>query len=73
MPTGKKAFPLPHETAEKIAPRLGLTMSDAEARLQEMGQKGLILPVFQKGVPTMYQALPFVVGIYEVPDGQADG
>ena len=35
------------ETAEEIAPRLGLTVSEAESRLQEMGQKGLILPVFQ--------------------------
>ena len=56
---------LQRESAEEIAPKVGLTAVAAENHLQSMAQKGLILPIYSKGEQTTYQAVPFVIGIYE--------
>lgn len=56
---------LDREPAGVIAERAGIAPSEAEKRLDEMAAKGLILSSRLAGGPTLYQAVPFVVGIYE--------
>jgi electron transport complex protein RnfB len=56
---------LERETAETISARAGLPIEEAASRLNEMARKGLILSVERKGEATLYQAVPFVVGIFE--------
>ena len=53
------------EEAAIIAQRAGLPPVEAEQRLKEMAGKGLIFSVHPKVGPTLYQAIPWVVGIYE--------
>jgi Na+-translocating ferredoxin:NAD+ oxidoreductase subunit B len=53
------------ETAETIAMRAGLSVTEAEARLDTMAQKGLIFSVMPEQGMAQYQAIPWVVGIYE--------
>ncbi len=53
------------ESAAEIASRVGITTAEAEIHLHTMAQKGLILPIYSKDKQTIYQAVPFVVGIYE--------
>ncbi len=53
------------ETAAEIAARIGMDAATAGARLHTMADKGLILPIYSEGEPTRYQAVPFVVGIWE--------
>ncbi len=48
-----------------IASKIGITTTEAETRLQTMAEKGLILPIYSESEQTVYQAVPFVVGIYE--------
>jgi NAD-dependent dihydropyrimidine dehydrogenase PreA subunit len=56
---------LDQEEARVIARRAGLPLGEAEERLEEMAHKGLIFAVQQADGPTLYQGVPFVVGIYE--------
>ena len=56
---------LDRENAHVIAERADLPLADAEQRLNEMSSKGLIFSVRLEDGPTLYQAVPFVVGIYE--------
>jgi len=56
---------LDRETPAEIAERAGLPPGEVEPRLEQMSRKGLIFPVESEGGPTLYQAAPFVVGIYE--------
>jgi len=56
---------LDRESAQVIAKRAGLSREEAERSLEEMALKGLILSYLSAGHPTLYQAAPFVVGIYE--------
>ncbi|MBN1401955.1 MAG: 4Fe-4S binding protein [Anaerolineae bacterium] len=56
---------LDREPAAAIAGRAGLPLAVAEARLDEMARKGLIFSVQPEGGPRLYQAAPWVVGIYE--------
>jgi electron transport complex protein RnfB len=56
---------LDRETARTIGARAGLSVEEAAPRLDGMARKGLILSVEREGGPTLYQAVPFVVGIFE--------
>ena len=56
---------LNREEAEVIARRGGLSPVVAEKQLDEMARKGLIFSVQPGDGPTLYQAVPWVVGIYE--------
>ena len=56
---------LNREEAKVIARKAGLPLEETERRLDEMSDKGLIFSVQQEGGPSLYQAAPFVIGIYE--------
>ena len=56
---------LERETAASVADRAGLPLAVAEQRLSGMADKGLIFAVQPDDAPSRYQAVPFVVGIYE--------
>ena len=53
------------EEAGVIAGRAGLSLAEAGRRLEEMSEKGLIFSVRDEDGTMLYQAAPFVVGIYE--------
>jgi len=55
---------LDRERAATIADRAGLPLAVAEQRLSGMADKGLIFAVRSEDAPTLYQAVPFNVGIY---------
>jgi len=56
---------LDQEDAETIAGRAGLSATQTEKLLDDMAMKGLIFSVKPPGGPTLYQAAPWVIGIYE--------
>jgi len=56
---------LNREEAGIIARRAKLGLDEAEQRLREMARKGLIFSVEKEGAPVLYQAVPWVVGIFE--------
>src|SRR5512136_1438757 len=56
---------LDREDARGIAERAGLPIAETEQRLAVMAEKGLIFSFHPKDGPPLYQAVPFVVGIYE--------
>jgi len=56
---------LDRETAHVIAERAKLPLSKTEHCLNEMSNKGLIFSMQQEDEPTLYQAVPFVIGIFE--------
>ncbi len=56
---------LDREEAQVIAGRAGLPLAETEQRLNEMADKGLILPIYAEDGLASYQAVPLVVGIYE--------
>jgi NAD-dependent dihydropyrimidine dehydrogenase PreA subunit len=56
---------LNREEAKIIAHRAKLILGEAEQRLREMARKGLIFSIETEGAPALYQAVPWVVGIYE--------
>ena len=56
---------LDREDAQTIAQKTGLSIEVAQQRLDEMAKRGLIFAVYPDNGPTLYQASPFVVGIYE--------
>ncbi len=56
---------LNREEAGMIAHRAKLVLGEAEQRLREMARKGLIFSIETEGAPALYQAVPWVVGIYE--------
>jgi Fe-S-cluster-containing hydrogenase component 2 len=56
---------LEREEASVIAGRAGLPPAETAQRLTEMSRRGLIFSVQPEDGPTLYQAVPFVVGIYE--------
>jgi Na+-translocating ferredoxin:NAD+ oxidoreductase subunit B len=57
---------LERESAEVIAARAGLAQEDAASRLDQMARKGLIFSYQAENGDWLYQALPLVVGIYEL-------
>ncbi len=56
---------LNREEARMIAHRAKLALHEAEQRLREMARKGLIFSIEAEGSPALYQAVPWVVGIFE--------
>ena len=56
---------LDREDAATIAARAGLPPAEAAQRLDEMAAKGLIFSIEPEDGPSLYHAVPFVVGIYE--------
>jgi len=56
---------LERESAETIAKRADLSLAEAEECLKTMAQKGLIFSAQTGDSPALYQAVPFVIGIYE--------
>jgi Na+-translocating ferredoxin:NAD+ oxidoreductase subunit B len=56
---------LDREDARVIAERASLPVAEVENRLTEMARKGLIFPIYHDDGSTLYQAAPWVVGIYE--------
>ena len=56
---------LDREEARIIADRAGFPLAVTEQRLAGMAQKGLIFSVHPEDGSPLYQAVPFVVGIYE--------
>jgi len=56
---------LDRESASAIAGRANLSTTEAEQRLSEMSRKGLIFSVQLEDGATLYQAVPFIIGIYE--------
>jgi len=56
---------LDREEARIIARRAKLALGEAEQRLREMARKGLIFSIETEGAPALYQAVPWVIGIYE--------
>ena len=57
---------LNYETAGQIAERAGLSVEEITQRLEEMVSKGLVLSTRADDGGWLYQALPYLVGIYEM-------
>ena len=53
------------EEPRVIARRAGILTEEAAGRLEEMAQKGLIFRIVQKDGTSLYQALQYVIGIWE--------
>jgi Pyruvate/2-oxoacid:ferredoxin oxidoreductase delta subunit len=53
------------QSVAEIASKAGYQTTEAESLLNTMAEKGLILPIYSESEETQYQAVPFVVGIYE--------
>jgi Na+-translocating ferredoxin:NAD+ oxidoreductase subunit B len=62
--------PLPEET-ERIAERCGRDPRELEAELDAMSRKGLVFRSRRKG-KTLYNAAPFMIGLYEYSVGVID-
>ena len=56
---------LDREGVKAIAERAKLPIGEVEGQLKEMAHKGLIFSIEQRNSETLYQAAPFVIGIYE--------
>jgi electron transport complex protein RnfB len=56
---------LDRKQARVIAERANLPLAEVEQRLAEMSNKGLIFSIQSEDGPILYQAVPFVIGIYE--------
>jgi ferredoxin len=63
---------LEREEANTIANRAGIPMDKAEQRLEAMAAKGLIFSIKAEDGPALYQAVPWVVGIYEFQVNKMD-
>jgi len=63
---------LDREEAEVIAGRAGIPDGDAEELLRGMSHKGLIFSVQPETGPALFQAIPWVVGIYEFQVNRMD-
>ena len=63
--------PFPEE-AGVVAARAGLEADVLEARLESMAAKGLVFRVRRAG-RTLYNAIPFMIGLYEYSVGKVDG
>jgi NAD-dependent dihydropyrimidine dehydrogenase PreA subunit/DNA-binding Lrp family transcriptional regulator len=53
------------EESRVVARRVKIPVKEATRRLEEMNKKGLITGIQQKGKPSLYMALQFVVGFWE--------
>jgi len=59
-------------SAETIAEIAGLPLSETETHLNRMSKKGLIFSTSQENDPILYQAVPFIIGIYEFQVNKLD-
>jgi electron transport complex protein RnfB len=57
---------LEREETPVIAKRAGIFVDEADQRLKTMAEKGLIFSIEANDSPALYQAIPWVVGIYEL-------
>ena len=57
---------LEREETPVIAKRAGISVDEADQRLKTMAEKGLIFSIEANDSPALYQAIPWVVGIYEL-------
>jgi len=64
---------LDRKEARAIAESAGLPLAEAEQRLNEMAHKGLIFSVHPEDGPALYQAVPFIIGIYEFQVNSLNG
>lgn len=63
---------LDREDAQTIAARSGRAPEEAALLLAEMSHKGLIFSVIPRSGPTLYQAVPMAIGIYEFQVNRMD-
>jgi Na+-translocating ferredoxin:NAD+ oxidoreductase subunit B len=63
---------LEREEAHTIANRAGISIAEVEQRLKTMAGKGLIFSIEAKDSPALYQAVPWIVGIYEFQVNKLD-
>ena len=56
---------LDREEAKTIAKRAGLSAAETERRLEEMSKKGLIFSIHLPNGLALYQAISYVIGIWE--------
>ncbi len=63
---------LEREEAGTIANRAGISIDEAEQRLKAMARKGLIFSREDEGRPALYQAVPWIIGIYEFQVNKLD-
>jgi NAD-dependent dihydropyrimidine dehydrogenase PreA subunit len=63
---------LEREEASTIANRAGISIDEAEQRLKAMAGKGLIFSIEAEDSPALYQAAPWIVGIYEFQVNKLD-
>jgi len=56
---------LDKQDAPAIAARAGRPLAEVAPRLDEMARKGLVFATYPEGSPTLYQAIPWVIGIWE--------
>ncbi len=64
---------LDRENVPVIAARANLSPVEAERRLDEMSHKGLVFSIQSEDGLTLYQAAPFIVGIFEFQVNNLDG
>ncbi|MGD9079785.1 MAG: 4Fe-4S dicluster domain-containing protein [Desulfobacterales bacterium] len=63
---------LEREEASAIANRAGISIDEAEQRLNAMARKGLIFSIEAEGRSALYQAVPWIIGIYEFQVNKLD-
>ncbi len=63
---------LDREEASTIANRAGISIDEAEQRLKAMAGKGLIFSTEAEDSSALYQAVPWIVGIYEFQVNKLD-
>lgn len=63
---------LEQEEASAIADRAGIEPTEVAERLSRMARKGLIFSIENEGQLTLYQATPWIVGIYEFQVNRLD-
>jgi ferredoxin len=63
---------LERKEAGAIADRAGISIDEAEQRLKAMARKGLIFSVEAEGSSALYQAVPWIIGIYEFQVNKLD-
>jgi ferredoxin len=63
---------LEREEAGAIANRAGISIDEAEQRLKTMARKGLIFSIEAEGSSALYQAVPWIIGIYEFQVNKLD-
>ena len=63
---------LDRESAQAIADKAGLPLEETKERLDKMSANGLIYSTPPEDGPVLYQAVPFVIGIFEFQINRLD-